>query len=135
MNTKWRYVKPIKDEKSIELFEGMIGARLPEDFIEIVRVNNGGRPDRPVFDTDDVKEHVFKTLLSFNTDDLENIFDTADSFIAAKSKYVPVANDDFGNLIAYDKNSFKLYFLNHETDDVEYISSSFSELMEKLYDI
>lgn len=124
----WRYVKTIKNEKSIDEFESKFCA-LPKDLLECMRQNNGGRPSLSSFDLKNEKEKEFKTLLSFNEDDVENIFEAQN--LTKKEGLFPFASDPFGNHLCLYQG--KIVFWNHETDDTEILADNFSEFLQKLY--
>ena len=129
---KWKYVKALKNEDSIAVFEQVIGCEIPTDIKVCVINNNGGRPTRKVFDTDLSKERVIKSLLSYNTDDLETVFD-AYSVISTESKsLVPIASDPAGNYICFEKYTKAIVLWLHETNGVEKIANSFTEFLNKL---
>jgi hypothetical protein len=71
LSIHWKYVKPLVNKAAIEKFETKNKISLPADLKQCIKVNNGGRPDKNTFDTDKSKERVFKTLLSFNENDVE----------------------------------------------------------------
>lgn len=130
---EWKFIKKLNNKKTIEEFEGLIAKKLPNDYIEFINENNGARPKFKLFKTETGKEHVIKTFLSFNHDDIENIFSVnnwlKDDF---KGKYFAIASDPAGNYIVYDEN-FNLYFWNHELNKVELIGKSFTDFINNLY--
>jgi hypothetical protein len=128
----WKYVKTLQTEDLINEFENNVGYKFPEDFVEIVKSYNNGRPENDIFDTAETKERNFSTLLSFNKDDIENIWDSVD-WCKELDEYVIFAMDDFGNFIVYRKSDNKIYFVDSETLKVEFVADSFTELLEKLY--
>lgn len=130
---KWKYIKPLKDEKSLDIIEEKFNFKIPIDLKECILKNNGGRPSRKVFDTDKSVERVIKTLLSYNENDIENIYRVLDIFKKEEIDLLPFAIDPSGNYICVDKeNSVVLW--NHETNIVEYIAKSFSEFLNRLYE-
>ena len=70
----WKYVKPLLKTDAVDNFEKENNIFLPQDLKQCIMLNNVGRPSLNVFDTGVSKDRVFKTLLSFNEQDTENIF-------------------------------------------------------------
>ena len=70
----WKYVKKLNKEDLVLRFLNSKGVKLPTEVIKMLEMYNGGRPLKKCFDTNKHKECVFKTLLSYNTDDLETIY-------------------------------------------------------------
>ena len=62
----WKYVKPLRSEELISEFENAQGMTPSEEFKELMRNCNGGRPDKKGFDTDTEKKKCLKSFLSFN---------------------------------------------------------------------
>lgn len=130
---KFKYVKPLESEKNIERFENLMQATLPELFREFVKINNGSRPECPVFDTDNTKERVVNNFLSFNFHDHFSIFSAYENNEKMfESKYIPFALDVFGNFLCFNKK-FQIIFINHEDLTKEFVANSFDEFLEKLY--
>jgi hypothetical protein len=131
-NLVWKYVKPLKNDNSIQRFETHNNVRLPSDIIACIKQNNGGRPDKKVFDTETTNERVIKSLLSFNEDDLETVYDILDVVKTTKSSLIPVASDPFGNYVCYDSDAGEIVLWLHETDYIEKITDTFSSFLNKL---
>jgi len=128
----WKYVKPLSKTDAIENFEKKNGVSLPSDLKKCIKANNGGRPSFTVFDTNVSKERVFKTLLSFNESDAENIYKYFPIIHSHSNSLIPFASDPFGNYICLQDSKVVLFL--HETGKSEYIADSFSSLLEKLYE-
>lgn len=125
-----KYIKKLLNENSIKDFEKLTDILLPQDFCNFVKNNNGGRPEKQRFYTCGAKERSVKSLLSFNKEDKENIFVCYDEKFFGY--LAPIAIDNFGNLICFSKDS-KVYFWNHEDENIEFIANSFSEFLQMLY--
>jgi hypothetical protein len=126
----WRWVKPLKDLKSIKKAGKQFGIKYPKSYINTVKLYNAGRPPIDVYDTNKVKERLIKGLLSFNYDDVENVYDMFEIVSSFNDELVPFALDDFGNYLCFSKKSDKLFFLdNDEPDDEEIISNNFEEFL------
>ena len=130
-NIIWKYVKPLVDGASIEEYETRTGASLPDDIKETVRLHNGGRPSLKYFDLPNEADKEFKSLLSFNRSDVENVFafypiDSSDKDI------VPFAIDPAGNLFVIKGGNIHLWL--HETDKTVFLANSFSAFLETLHE-
>ena len=130
---KWKYVKELKDENAIKQFEDENDFKFEEEFKDIVKQYNGGRPRPNTFDTQKRKECVFKSLLSFNKGECD-IFEVK-KWIEniSNEKLIPFASEPSGNYICFD-NNHNVVSLIHETGKIEFISKSFSEFLNKLYE-
>ena len=132
---EWKYVKPLVSSDLIEKYETMVHYQLCASYKQCVLEYNGGRPKNRAFDTDKTAERELKTFLSFNPDDIENVWDVCQwNKEELSDKYIPFAIDGFGNLICFDRHSNMVIFLNHETLATEHIANGFDEFMNCLYD-
>ena len=130
MEITWRYVKPITSITAISDIERQKSIMIPADLKDIIKKYNNGRPSLKNFDVGIEKEKEFKKLLSFNKDDIENIY----GFLRIDTKIqglLPFASDPSGNLICLYQN--KIYYWRHESDTVEYLSDTFTDFLNKLY--
>lgn len=127
----WKYVKELKNEKAIDEFEKEHNISYPQDLKQILIKYNGGRPSLKFYDLPNEKDKEFKTLLSFNEDDIENVYKyyPLDSF---DKSLIPFASDPAGNYFVLKDN--EIYLWNHETDRVEKISSTFTDFLNNLHD-
>jgi cell wall assembly regulator SMI1 len=132
----WKYVKPLSEANAIEDFEKKNNLSLPSDLKECIKANNGGRPSLNVFDTDDSKERVFKTLLSFNESDVENIYKYFPIINSQSNNLIPFASDPSGNYLCLQNNKIVLFLHDNlpETERLEYVSDTFSSLLGKLHE-
>ena len=128
----WKYVKPLSKSTAIEDFERKNNVSLPSDLKECIKANNGGRPSFNVFDTADSKDRVFKTLLSLNESDVENIYKFFVIINSQLKDLIPFASDPFGNYLCLQNNKIVLFL--HETRQLEYVSDTFSAFLAKLHD-
>lgn len=132
---KWNYVKPLASQSSLKEFEQIVQYRFPEDFRKCVQQYNGGRPEQRVFDTDKGTDRMITSLLSFNQQDKENVWDLWEwGKEDLQDRYVPFGIDPFGNLLAFDVKTNDVMFLDHETGTVEKAASNFTEFLEKLHE-
>ena len=130
MAITWRYVKPISSETAISDVEKKKNIMLPADLKEIIKKYNNGRPSLKLFDLGTEKEKEFKKLLSFNKEDVENIF----GFLNIDTKIqglLPFASDPSGNLICLYQD--KIYYWEHESDSIKYLADTFTDFLNKLY--
>lgn len=131
---EWKFIKKLKDDRNIEEFENVIGKKLPLDYKEFIKNFNGGRPSKKLFRTVEGYEHVMKKFLSYNHEDLENIFLVNEWLIKEfENKYFAIASDPAGNYIVYNEE-FKLDFWNHEVGKIELIGKDFQEFINSLYE-
>ena len=126
----WKYVKPLNNPNAVEEFEKAHGVIFPKDLKEIIKRYNGGRPELKLYDTATEKNKEFKTLLSFNEADIENIYKYCDIDSSTK-KIIPFASDSAGNLFVLKDG--EIYFWNHETDTVNFIADSFTDFLNSLH--
>lgn len=128
----WKYVKPIASVEIINEFERNFNYKFPADYKECAIKYNGGRPKVKVFDTTTTKECEFKSLLSFNRDDRETIWNVNEN---CKESYIVFAIDSAGNSICFNKSDNTIIFVNHETKSVEKIADNFTTFINSLYSI
>lgn len=132
---EWKYVKPLSSVDCINEFESLVNYSFPTEFKNCVLHNNGGRPNKRVFDTDVQRERSLKTFLSFNKEDRETIWKILEwNKTQLLDNYIAFAIDNFGNLICFDKSKQRIVFYNLESDRVEQIANNFSEFMRGLYE-
>ena len=129
---EWKFIKRLEDVNEIKKFEIQKGVKLPRDLRLCIIANNGGRPDRKVFDTTVSKGRMIKKLLSLNYGDVENIWDAYNVMQQEDRDLIPFANDPGGNFICFNKDSGEIYLWLHETDTVEYVAESFEDFLGKL---
>ena len=128
----WKYVKPIASKEIINEFERNFNYKFPDDYKECAINYNGGRPKVKVFDTTTTKEREIKSLLSFNRDDPETIWNVNEN---SKESYIVFATDSSGNLICFNKSDNTIIFVDHETRSVEKVSDDFTSFINSLYSI
>ena len=109
----WKYVKPLENEKSVIEFHKKYNIKMSKKLLDVVTKYNGGRPTHKLFNTIDDKEYVFKSLLSYNENDLENIYSIYPSLFK-ESNLFPIATDAAGNMICVNKASEEYYLWEHE---------------------
>lgn len=127
---EWKYIKEIKDQKAIEKIEIIYNIRIPILLKQIIMQYNGGRPLYNIFDTIYSKEKVFKSLISYNKDDKDNIYLYEEIF---DKGLIPFANTEFGDIICLNNKTNEVELYLHELDKTEKICDSISEFFDKLY--
>ncbi len=121
MEITWKYVKPLKDPKAVKSFLAKYKIDLPTSLVDIMEKYNGGRPSDKVVVTDTKREYVFKSMLSYNSDDKETIYKIYPDLFK-ETDWFPFASDAAGNFICYDVKKKKCVLYNHETDKGEAIT-------------
>ena len=132
MDLIWKYVKPLLKASAVEDFEKENNISFPLDLKECIKINNGGRPSRNVFTTDNLKDRVLEKLLSFNESDVENIYKFFPIIRSRSNDLTPFASDPFGNFLCLKSDKIVLFL--HETEQIENVSDTFSGLLAKLHD-
>ena len=117
----WKYVKPLRFDNVVSDFLRLHNISLPDPLLACITKNNGGRPSEKLFNTDQGKEYVFKTLLSYNEEDLECIYRFFPTVFDGTSLY-PIGIDSSGNFVCFDTSNGNYILLNHETGVRELIS-------------
>jgi hypothetical protein len=128
---KWEYVSKLGDKNIIADFEKEVGISLPPDLKLCMQKNNGGMPSKELFDTNKSKKRIFKSLLSFNVDDEETVYQFIPVVTAYDESLFPCALDPVGNIICVRDG--KMVLLLHESGEIENVANSFSEFIECLY--
>jgi len=130
MDIQWKRGSQITDE-IITAAESAYGISLPQDFKDIVKKHNNGRPSISTFDSPIGKEHEVKKLISLKNNDVENIYKVKNVLSSIDTALFPIAIDPAGNIICF-RNGKIVYLLN-ETEEVVPLANSFSEFLSKLY--
>ena len=118
-------------EGSIIEYETLVGASLPDDLRSAIRACNGGRPSLKYYDLSSEKDKEFKSLLSFNRGDIENVF-SCYPLDSSDKTLVPFAIDSAGNFFVLKDGKIYLWF--HEVDRTVFVADSFSAFIELLHD-
>lgn len=132
---KWICDEHIVTEEMIKNIEKKVGFKFPKDYLETIRLYDGGYPS-PNRITIDGNQEIVNNLISFDEDDESYILDIImDSENFDKTCFVPIAEDPFGNLFCYafDRNR-NIIFWNHENPSkVKFISRTFTEFLSLLH--
>lgn len=95
---KWNRIKPLEQETSVQQVEKDYGVSLSIALKECILKNNGGRPFPNIIKLKNGEEYDVKILLSYNTNDLENIYKVIQYFVDKyDGKVIPFAVDSAGN--------------------------------------
>jgi len=131
MNITWKYASPVSEEQ-INKVERTYGIKVPTYLKNVIKDGNNGYPSKNKFDAKNSHDHLFKTLLSYNEQEMENVFT---AFAALKeanaTKMIPFGNDPAGNLICMKDN--KVILWNHETGNMEDVCDSVVEFFDHLH--
>ena len=113
------------EESFLGALEQMLGFKLPDNYRDFLKCNNGGRPQgRLVF-------HFFEEADGSVLDNFYGIHPNHDLNLLKKIQYIgdripsdcfPIANDVFGNLILIvvkGRQRGKIYFWDHEMESEE----------------
>ena len=120
MITEWKYVKPLENNSTVKTFLERNEVELPNDLVKLLEKYNGGRPSNKVIITDTKMEYVFKSLMSFNSEDIGSIYNVYPELFGDSSLF-PFGSDAAGNFVCFDTKSQSFVLYNHETDKTEKI--------------
>lgn len=132
--TEWRYIKHNISRADIETFEEVAAISLPPALCAFILAHNNGRPRPNRFDTALAQGRLFDKLLSFNRNDLENVFNTRETLAAQlPTQLIALGMDPFGNYICLDKHSLNVVFWLHETGAPEATGKPWEQWFDTLY--
>lgn len=130
MKIDWKYASPI-EENVINNVAKSHNITLPAMLVEIIMKGNNGSPSKNKFYYDHGNnEDIFKTLLSYNHIDIENVYSALDELKDHPSLY-PFGNDPAGNFICLKGKSVVLW--RHETNEIIPISESIESFFNDLH--
>ena len=121
MTVTWKYVKPLEESNSVRSFLNSQNICLPSDLIALIEQNNGGRPSKNEIITEKNKEYVFKSLLSYNKNDREIIYNCYPELFKNNLHLFPIGTDPAGNFICFNTKENEYCVLNHESAKEETI--------------
>jgi len=133
---------PIASIEKVDKAENELGVKLPADFLAVATIHQGATPEPDGFDLPDGSSSSFGCLLHFEEKPFfENIVVRRGpvSYVLP-DKVIPFAEDGGGNLLCFDYRETPSHptvvFWDHEKcdDPPLYVASSFTDLMNKLYD-
>ena len=134
-NICWKYVSPLKVKSAVDVLEIKYHYPLPDDLKKCILEYNAGVPSPCLFDFGENKNKVFGGLLSYNTDDLDNIYDFVALFENQDKSglsMLPFGIDPAGNFICLKDE--KIVFYDHETERAILICDTFTQFLEMLHD-
>lgn len=126
----WRYIKPLKNEEQVKVVEKELEFHFDKSYVDLVKKFNGGRPPLDELDSVEFGDLIFKSFLSLNKEDIENIF-KAYSFMIDKN-IVPFAIDDNGNYYVFNKQQVGVFFLNQDSGKMIKICDSFKSFVKMI---
>ena len=133
-NVIWKRVKKLTSINNINNFEKDYGITLPDLLKKFIISNNGGRPNLDIIKTEEGKEVEIKSLLSFNKEDIENIYNVMDYFKKEfNGELVPIASEPSGDYFCVDISKGSILYWEQETSKVIFISKNLNEFIAKLY--
>jgi cell wall assembly regulator SMI1 len=133
--------------EQIRKLETVLQAELPPDYVEFLRVHNGGIPAKPcstfLDETGSETQSGIGHFYGVDTkeDDLEHTWRYYLEEERVPPGYLPIADDVFGNMLLLgidEQNSGQVYFWDHEREYLEdeqmisIVASSFSAFLESL---
>jgi cell wall assembly regulator SMI1 len=138
-----RILKPaprLSNERLADI-QARLGVRLPEDYLEVVRVHQGGSPEGGSVILPDGTGTPFNMLLHFEEQpeglDVLGIVEWSEFL---PDKVIPFAVDPGGNYFCFDYRASDtnppVVFLAHDDPDTqpERVAGSFTELIDSLQD-
>lgn len=124
----WDFSISLEDERAVEKFELKYATNIPKELKEIIKKHNAGMPNLNTFDTEETKGRTIKSLLSFNKNDEENIYEFLNLFMEdSQLKMIPFALDNFGNFICI-KGSKIIMWISEE-EETELVADTFSDFL------
>ncbi|WP_422122331.1 SMI1/KNR4 family protein [Planococcus sp. X10-3] len=137
---KWILSKPLKNMDLVKDFENKHQIVFPGKYLEVVKEYNNGRPRPNVFDSEENKERVAKSLLSFDPDHQDNVWETYKVlYKQLPSDVFPFIIDQFGNYVCFFYDPLleepSIVFWNLEEQQTEKVASSFEDFLNQLYSI
>ena len=134
-NICWKYVSPLKEKSAVDVLEIKYHYPLPDDFKKCILEYNAGVPSPCLFDFGENKNKVFGGLLSYNIDDLDNIYDFVALFENQDKSglsMLPFGIDPAGNFICLKDE--KIVFYDHETERAILTCDTFTQFLVMLHD-
>lgn len=134
-NIQWKYVSPLREHSEVEALEIKYHYPLPNDLKDCIREHNAGVPSPCLFDFGENKGKVFGGLLSYNTDDLDSVYDFVGLFQGgdkSRLSMFPFGIDPAGNFLCVKDN--KIVFYDHETEKISPVCDTFTQFLKMLHD-
>lgn len=133
-NIVWKRVKPLSDSNTFSNFEKEYGILLPDFLKELIVNKNAGRPSLSIIKTADGNELEIKSLLSFNKEDVENIYNVIEYFKKEfEGKIIPIATEPSGDYFCIDLTNDSIFYWCHETNKLTFIAQNIFDFLKGLY--
>lgn len=130
MKIQWLYASPIDIDEVIKV-ANRHNITLPDLLLKAIMQGNNGAPEPDRFFYDNgANEDIFNTMLSYNPDDIENVYSALEALKECPGLY-PFGNDPGGNLICL--NGAKVVLWKHETDQTVPVADSIEVFFEGLH--
>lgn len=130
MDIQWKYSSPVEVNTIIAVAHSH-NVTLPDFLINMIKEGNNGSPSkRKFFYDNETNEDIFKTVLSYNPNDVENIYSALAELHGTPSLY-PFGNDPAGNFICLDGSKIVLW--NHETHQIRPIADTIESFVNGLH--
>lgn len=131
---KWNKSKPLKDEKSVNKLQQQYHFSLSTELEDCIFKNNGARPKPNTIKLKTGKENDIKILLSYNQDDVENIYAIIDFFMKKyEGRIIPFASDSSGNY--YCEQNKKEIILWTQDEEIIPVCSDFNQFLDSIYEL
>jgi len=136
----WKWPQPPIDQSAISRIEKLWNVQLPRDYVECVKQNHGGHPDRDCFDLAGRKQAVLNRLLAFTgkTGRIDLFWEIIQDRLPPR--VFPFASDPAGNYLCFDYRGKtpKVVFWDHERAgrgivEPTQVCESFTDLLKLLY--
>ena len=131
---QWNHVSELKNKASVSKFETKYHCSIPSDLKACIMKYNAGTPVPSLIDFRGNRDKVFGALLSYNTNDLDNIYEFVELFQTNNGStlsMIPFGIDPAGNFFCVKDK--KIVFYDHETERVLPICSTFTEFLNMLH--
>lgn len=129
MKIEWKFASPISIEKVDEVAK-MENTILPSFLKKVISEGNNGTPSKNAFSFGN-NEEDFKTLLSYNPNDKENVYKAIKILKEAGQHLYPFANDPAGDLICLEGTKVVLW--DHETNTIIPLSNNVEDFFNSLH--
>ncbi|CAM4489702.1 hypothetical protein FHS16_005150 [Paenibacillus endophyticus] len=140
----WILKKGKLSREVVSHVESELDISFPTDYVDCVMQNNGGQPVPDTFNFQERTGAVFNSLIHLNIGESRNIVDVYNNLkLRLPKKIYPFADDPFGNYLCFDYREGKapvIVFWDHEKasiheeSSISFVSSSFNELLDNLYE-
>lgn len=123
--------------QDIMKLESLIGLQLPEDYKAFLLKYNGGVPELNLFhfkmgNTENTTDIQYFFGISKDTYNIQDIFFTFKRRLPQNK--IAVARDSGGNLLVIDVISSQTFLFDHETDELYFVSDTFSHFLTTLFE-